>query len=136
MNPDQLDAFVDEMIADLENTLISNTNDLRERIKQIRPDPTDPEYDNKMIDYKELLEEMIPIMQKLHTVICQTLDELHKLVRQLWDDISQNNGENVDHLLEEHANQTELLMNEQWIKYINELEVKLRDIDNVNCKHE
>jgi hypothetical protein len=79
---------------------------------------------------------MIPIMQKLHTVICQTLDELHKLVRQLWDDISQNNGENVDHLLEEHANQTELLMNEQWIKYINELEVKLRDIDNVNCKHE
>jgi hypothetical protein len=42
MNPDQLDSFVDQMIDDLENTLLSNTNHLCQRIKQDRPNPNDP----------------------------------------------------------------------------------------------
>jgi hypothetical protein len=133
LNSDQLDAFVDEMITDLQNTLVSNTNDLRERIKQGRPDPNDPQYAEKMAAYKELLKQMIPIMQKLQNFIGQMLDELHSLVAQLWDDISKNNGQNVDRLLEEHASRTEALMNEQWAKHINEVEIKLntlRALDN------
>ncbi len=133
LNPDQLDAFVDEMIADLQNTLLSNTNDLRERIKQARPDPNDPQYSKKMDIYKELLEQMVPIMQKLQSFVAQTLDELHALIAQLWDDISKNNGKQVERLLEEHERRTEAHMNEKWLKDISELEVKLhglRDIDN------
>jgi hypothetical protein len=49
------------MITDLQNTLVSNTNDLREPIRQGRPDPNDPQYDDKLIIYRELLEQMIPI---------------------------------------------------------------------------
>jgi len=131
-NPDQLDAFVDEMIADLQNNLISNTNDLRQRIKQARPDPTDPQYDNKMVIYKELLEQMIPIMQKLQSFISQTLDELHALVAQLWDDISKNNGKQVERLLEEHEHRIEEHMSEKWMKDINQLEVKLQRIVDTN----
>jgi len=133
LNPDQLDAFVDEMIADLQSTLLSNTNDLRERIKQARPDPNDPQYAKKMDIYKELLEQMVPIMQKLQSFVAQTLDELHALIAQLWDDISKNNGKQVERLLEEHERRTEAHMNEKWLKDISELEVKLhalRDIDS------
>ncbi len=132
MNSDQLDVFVDEMIADLQNTLLSNTNDLRERIKQARPDPHDPQYAKKMVIYKGLLEQMVPIMQQLQSFIGQTLDELHTLVTQLWDDISKNDGRNVDRLLEEHKNRTEAHLNEQWLKDINELEAKLNALNKMN----
>jgi hypothetical protein len=124
-DPDQLDKFVDESIANLQNTLISNTNDLRQRIKQARPDPDDPQYNTKMIAYKELLEQMIPIMQKLQNVIGQMLDELHDLVGQLWNDISKNDGNNIKRLLEEHKCRAETNLNEQWIKHIIGFEEKL-----------
>jgi hypothetical protein len=131
LNPDQLDTFVDEMIADLQNNLLSNTNDLRERIKQARPDPTDPQYTQKMAIYKELLEQMIPIMHKLQNSVGQILDELHTLVRLLWDDISKNDGKEVDHLLEEHEHRTEAHINEKWMKNFNEIEGKLRSLMNM-----
>jgi archaellum component FlaC len=131
LNPDQLDTFVDEMIDDLRNNLISNTNDLRERIKQARPDPNDPQYDAKMMIYKELLEQMIPVMQKLQDFVGQILDELHALVRQLWDDISKNDGKEVDRLLEEHERRTEAHINERWMKNCNEIEIKLRSLVNM-----
>ncbi|CAF1628596.1 unnamed protein product, partial [Adineta ricciae] len=51
----QLDAFVDEMIGDLQNTFTTNINDLRARIKSARPDPSDPDYTTKMQIYQELL---------------------------------------------------------------------------------
>jgi uncharacterized coiled-coil protein SlyX len=132
MNSDQLDVFVDEMIADLQNTLLSNTNDLRERIKQARPDPHDPQYAKKMVIYKGLLEQMVPIMQQLQSFIGQTLDELHTLVTQLWDDISKNDGRNVDLLLEEHKNRTEAHLNNEWMRGINELEAKLNGLNTMN----
>jgi len=125
LNQDHLDTFVDQMIGDLQNTLLSNSNDIRERIKQTRPEPNDPQYTEKMIIYKELLEQMILLMQKLQNTISQTLDEFHTLVEQLWNDISNNNGKNVDRLLEEH----ERHMNEKWIKDINKLEAKLNTMN-------
>ncbi len=125
LNQDHLDAFVDQMIGDLQNTLLSNSNDIRERIKQTRPEPNDPQYTEKMIIYKELLEQMILLMQKLQNTISQTLDEFHTLIEQLWNDISNNNGKNVDHLLEEH----ERHMNEKWMKDINKLEAKLKTMN-------
>ncbi|CAF2964992.1 unnamed protein product [Rotaria sp. Silwood2] len=128
MNSEQLDSIVDEMIADLQNSLLFQTNDLRERIKQIRPDPNDPLYEKKVIIYKELLTLIVPIMQKLQNVIAQTLDELHSLIRQLWDDISKNNGQQVERLLEEHQRRTEEHMNGEFIKNINELEKKLEKL--------
>jgi hypothetical protein len=64
LNSDQLDDYVDEMMIDLQNALVSDTNTLRERIKQARPDPKDPQYVEKMVVYKELLKEMVPVMQK------------------------------------------------------------------------
>jgi hypothetical protein len=78
-----------------------------------------------MIIYKELLEQMILLMQTLQNTISQTLDEFHTLVEQLWNDISNNNGKNVDHLLEEH----ERHMNEKWMKDINKLEAKLKTMN-------
>jgi gas vesicle protein len=125
LNQDHLDAFVDQMIGDLQNTLLSNSNDIRERIKQTRSEPNDPQYTEKMIIYKELLEQMILLMQKLQNTISQTLDEFHTLIEQLWNDISNNNGKNVDHLLEEH----ERHMNEKWMKDINKLEAKLKTMN-------
>jgi hypothetical protein len=125
LNQDHLDAFVDQMIGDLQNTLLSNSNDIRERIKQTRPEPNDPQYTEKMIIYKELLEQMILLMQTLQNTISQTLDEFHTLVEQLWNDISNNNGKNVDRLLEEH----EKHMNEKWMKDINKLEAKLNTMN-------
>jgi hypothetical protein len=38
-HPDPLDTFVDQTITGIRNTLISNKNDLRQRIEQTRPDP-------------------------------------------------------------------------------------------------
>ncbi|CAF0992168.1 unnamed protein product [Rotaria sordida] len=128
MNSDQLDSFVDEMIADLQNSLLSQTNDLRERIKQARPDPNDPLYEKKMIIYKELLTLMVPIMQKLQSIIAQILDELHGLIGQLWDDISKNNGQQVERLLGEHQRRIEEHMNGEFLKDINELEKKLETL--------
>jgi len=125
LNQDHLDTFVDQMIGDLQNTLLSSSNDIRERIKQTRPEPNDPQYTEKMIIYKELLEQMILLMQKLQNTISQTLDEFHTLVEQLWNDISNNNGKNVDRLLEEH----ERHMNEKWMKDINKLEAKLNTMN-------
>ncbi len=132
LNSDQLDTFVDEMIADLQNNLLSNTNDLRERIKQARPDPNDPQYTQKMSIYKELLEQMIPVMKNLQSFVGQILDELHDLVKQLWDDISKNDGKEVDRLLEKHERQTEIHMNEKWMKDFNELEGKLHALIAMN----
>jgi hypothetical protein len=132
LNSDQLDTFVDEMIADLQNNLLSNTNDLRERIKQARPDPNDPQYTQKMSIYKELLEQMIPVMKNLQSFVGQILDELHDLVKQLWDDISKNDGKEVDRLLEKHERQTEIHMNEKWMKDFNELEGKLHGLIAMN----
>ena len=129
LTPDQLDEFVDETILDLQKTLLSNTNHLRDRIKQIRPDPTDPQYSEKMIVYQELLEQFISIMQKLKIVIGRTLDELHILVEQLWVDISHNNGTNIDRLLSEHANRTNAYMNEMWVKDVNTLEATLNALN-------
>jgi len=40
-----------------------------------------------MIIYKELLEKMVSIMQKLRSFVGEILDEFHTLVGQLWDDI-------------------------------------------------
>ena len=132
LNPDQLDGFVEEMIVDLQNSLLSNTNDLRERIKKGRPDPSDPQYEKKMAIYKELLEQMIPIMQKLQHFVGQTLDELHSLIKELWNDISNNDGKEVERLLEEHQHRTELHMTEQWTKDIQQLEAKLQTLLHTN----
>ncbi len=129
LTQDQLDQFVDETITDLQNTLLSNANHLRERIKQVRPDSNDTEYDEKMIVYQELLEQIISIMQKLQNIIGRTLDELHILVEQLWIDISQNNGINIDRLLSEHAIRTNAYMYEMWIKDINALEATLNALN-------
>jgi hypothetical protein len=82
-----------------------------------------------MIVYKELLEQMILIMQKLENVIGRTLNELHILVEQLWIDISNNNGNNIDRLLAEHANRTNAYMNEMWIKDVNILEATLNALN-------
>jgi hypothetical protein len=85
-----------------------------------------------MAIYKELLEQMIPVMQKLQSFVGQILDELHALVRLLWDDISKNEGKEVDRLLEEHEHRTETHINEKWMKNFNELEGKLRTLMNMN----
>ncbi|CAF3956067.1 unnamed protein product [Adineta steineri] len=120
----ELDVFVDEMFDNLEKTLLSNSNDLRQRIKQIRPDPNDPRYNDKMIVYKELLEQMIVLNQKLQNVISQTLDEFHIVIEQLWNDILTNNGNNINRLLEEHENN----LNGKWMNNIKEIEIKLDSI--------
>jgi hypothetical protein len=82
-----------------------------------------------MIIYQELLQQLISIMQKLQNVIGRTLDELHILVQQLWVDISNNDGKNVDRLLSEHANRTNAYMNEMWMKDINVLEATLNALN-------
>jgi len=129
LTPDQLDQFVDETINDIQNNLLSNANHLRERIKQLRPDPNDPQYTEKMIIYQELLEQIISIMQKLQNVIGRTLDELHILVKHLWIDISQNNGTNIDRLLAEHATRTNSYINETCMKDLNSLEATLNALN-------
>lgn len=55
-----------------------------------------------MIIYKELLEKIVSIMQKLQSFVGEILDEFHVLVGQLWDNIWKNNGKLVERLLEEH----------------------------------
>jgi len=82
-----------------------------------------------MIVYKELLEQMISIMQKLENVISRMLNELHILVEQLWVDISNNNGNNINRLLAEHANRTNAYMNQMWIKDVNILEATLNALN-------
>ena len=130
-NPDELDAFADEMIADLKDSLLSQTNDLRDRIKQARPDCNDPLYNEKMIIYKELLELMVFIMKKLQTVIAQTLDELHTLIGKLWDDISKSSGQHIERLLEEHQRRIETQMNGDFMKDIKQIEKKLKKVCNM-----
>ncbi|CAF0897602.1 unnamed protein product [Rotaria sordida] len=67
-------------------------------------------------------------MQKLQSIIAQILDELHGLIGQLWDDISKNNGQQVERLLGEHQRRIEEHMNGEFLKDINELEKKLETL--------
>ena len=78
-----------------------------------------------MTEIKNYLEQMIFIMQKLQNIVSQTLDELHILVEQLWNDILNNNGKNLNRLLEEH----DKYINEKWMKDIIKLEEKLNTIN-------
>ncbi|CAF0721395.1 unnamed protein product [Adineta steineri] len=99
----ELDVFVDEMFDNLENTLLSNSNDL----------------------CKQLLEQMIVLNEKLQNIISQTLDEFHIVIEQLWNNISTNNGNNINRLLEEHENN----LNGKWMNNIKEIEIKLNSIE-------
>ena len=78
-----------------------------------------------MIVYQELLEQILSVMHQLEKVIDRTLNELHLLVGQLWNDISNHHGINIEHLLAEHAIRTNTFMNEMWIKDINRIEATL-----------
>jgi hypothetical protein len=124
-DPDELDDFVDNIIVDVQNTLVSNIDDLRERVKQARPDPNDPHFEDKVNAYQQLLEQMILIVQNLENVIGRTLDELQILIGRIWEDISKNNGNNVEQLLQEHEQRTRAFINQQWIKHINDIQSKL-----------
>ncbi|CAF2134433.1 unnamed protein product [Rotaria magnacalcarata] len=128
MDPHQLDSFIDEMISDLQNSLLSQVNDLREQIKQARPDSNDPLYEERMKIYKELLTLMVPLMKKLQSVVSQILDELNGLIAQLWDDISKNNGQQVERLLEEHQRRIEEHMNGEFLGDIHKLEKELETL--------
>ncbi|CAF0722330.1 unnamed protein product [Adineta steineri] len=55
---------------------------------------------------------MIVLNEKLQNIISQTLDEFHIVIEQLWNDISTNNGNNINRLLEEHENN----LNGKWMK--------------------
>lgn len=116
------------MIGDLQNTFTRNINDLRERIKNARPDPVDPNYAVKMQLYQELLSTMVPVIQKIQTLITEILNELNTLINQLWDDICKNNSQQVDRLLEEHAHRTEMQINKTFLQPLNMLETKLKHI--------
>ena len=61
LNADELDRFVDEMTRDLQNRFVRNIDDLRDRVKEARPHPSDPKYDHKMALYQELLNMMIRV---------------------------------------------------------------------------
>ncbi len=128
LNPKQLDAFVDEMIGDLRDTFTHNINDLRERIKSARPDPSDPKYTVKMELYQELLTNMVPVIQKIQSLAGQILNELQALINHLWDDICKNNGKGVDQLLDEHAHRTEAHIKQTFLEPFSVLEAKLNQI--------
>lgn len=128
LDSEQLDKFVDEMVNDLQGTFTRNINDLRERIKSARPDPSDPDYAQKMQLYEELLSVMLPIIQEIRVLAGEVLNELHQLIDHLWDDICKNNGANVDHLLEEHARLTEMKVQKTFLEPLTQLEAKLAQI--------
>lgn len=128
MNSAQLDTFVDETMADLQNTFSNNINDLRDRIKSARPDPADPNYAAKMDMYQELIKEMLPVIQKIQGLAGEILDELKVLIDHLWDDICKNNGARVDRLLDEHAYRTEMRVRESFLVPLDVLEKKLQRI--------
>ena len=128
MNSEQLDTFVDDMVNDLQGTFTRNINDLRDRIKSARPDPSDPDYAVKMQIYEELLSMMVPIIKEIRVLAGEVLDELHALINHLWDDICKNNGTNVDRLLEEHARLTETKVKQTFLEPLDLLEAKLDQI--------
>lgn len=128
LNSEELDHFVDEMTKDLQNIFVRNIDDLRDRVKQARPDPSDPNYDHKMALYQELLKIMIPIIQELQKVSAHVLDELHALINRLWDDISKNEDRDVDRLLNNYEEQTENYVHQSFIKPLDVLEKKLNEM--------
>lgn len=78
-----------------------------------------------MIVYQDLLEQIISIMKKLQLIIDYIFNQLHILIQQLWIDISQNNANNIQHLLYQHDIKTNDYINQMWIKDINTLEATL-----------
>ncbi|CAF1413899.1 unnamed protein product [Adineta ricciae] len=124
----QLDAFVDEMIGDLQNTFTTNINDLRTRIKGARPDPSDPDYADKMQLYQNLLVTMVPVIQKVQSLADDILNDLQTLMNQLWDDICKNNARGVDELLDNHARRTEEKVKKTFLEPFDVLEDKLSQI--------
>ena len=128
LDSEQLNTFVDEMVGDLQDSFTRNINGLRDQIKSARPDPSDPNYVVNMQLYQELLSTMVPVIQKIQALAGQILDELHALINQLWDDICKNNGTQVDSLLEEHARRTEMNIKKTFLKPLDKLEEKLKQI--------
>ncbi|CAF1431220.1 unnamed protein product [Adineta ricciae] len=131
----QLDAFVDEMIGDLQNTFTTNINDLRTRIKSARPDPSDPDYTTKMQIYQELLNTMVPVIQKVQSLADDILSDLQALMNQLWDDICKNNARGVDQLLDNHARRTEEKVKKTFLEPFDVLEEKLSQIKQNQSRH-
>ncbi|CAF1305539.1 unnamed protein product [Adineta ricciae] len=128
LDPKQLDAFVDEMITDLRDTFTTNINDLRARIKSARPDPSDPDYAEKMQLYQNLLVTMVPVIQKVQTLAEDIFNDLQALMNQLWDDICKNNARGVDRLLDDHARRTEAHIQNSFLEPFDVLEAKLNQI--------
>ena len=128
LDSEQVNTFIDDMVNDFQGTFTRNINDLRERIKSARPDPSDPDYAFKMQLYQELLNTMVPVIQKIQALAGQILNELRALIDYLWDDICKNSGKNVDRLLEEHADRTETNIRKTFLDPLDLLEAKLHQI--------
>lgn len=122
---EQLDQFVHQTKSDLEKTLLSNINNLQERIDLIRPNPSDEFYSDQMIIYQQLIEQTILMINQIDEIVNKTLNELNILIQQLWNDISINNGINIDQLLSEHSIRMNHFIHQIWIKDFNIIEATL-----------
>jgi len=125
---DELDECVDEMIVELHSTFQVNLNDLRQRIKQLRPTTDDPCFDQKMFIYSQLLEEFIPIIQLLEQCLIQTLDQFHILVQQIWNEIISNNGIQLEYFIEQHQLTIQTFIQKQVIIYLEQLQFKINSL--------
>ena len=115
----QLDQFIDQTRSDLENTLLSNINNLKQRIDLIRLNP------DQIFISQQLFEQTILLMNQIDQIVNQTLNQLNILIQQLSNDISINNGINIDHLLSQHSIQINLFIQQFWIKDFNIIEATL-----------
>jgi hypothetical protein len=128
MDSDQINTFIDTMIGDFRETFTRNINEIRDLIKHARPDPSDPNYPSKLQLYQELLTSMVPVIQQIQNSSEEILTELNALINQLWEDICQNNGQEVDRLLEGHTRRTELKINRIFLEPLDQLMEKISRI--------
>ena len=134
LDSEQVNTFVDDMIRDLQGTFTRNINELRERIKSARPDPSDPDYSVKMQLYQELLATMVPVIQNIQALSGEVLDDLQILINHMWDDICKNNGKNVERLLEENARLTEMKVKKTFLEPLDLIEDRLNQLKH-NRRH-
>ena len=131
LNSEQLDHFVDGTVGELQDSLIKNISDLRERIKRARSNPSNSNYDKRMTLYQELLNSMLPVIQGIRNITGEILTELQALINQVWNDICKNDGRGVDRLLDEHMYRTESHIHRTFSHSLGIIEAKIDTIQTM-----
>jgi hypothetical protein len=117
---EDIDRIIDELGNDLTRYVIENINSIRDEVKNARPREDDPNYENKVEIYKELLEFVTDLIKQLTNVFNESLTNYRLRVEQLWNDLqSTSDWSQIEEFIQRFEKESESLFDNAIQKYLN-----------------